>query len=325
MHTAPTNGEQAITILAPAQAARIERYREAERQLWLSTVGALPAERFVTLPRLGARVRLLEHGKGATLLFIHGGPSAASTWAPLLRQLAGFHCVLLERPGCGLSELPAHPPRHVREYMVQVVDESLAALGESPTAIVASSFGSYAALAFAAAHPSRVPPMVHLGAPALVPGGTLPLPMLLPCLPAIGPLVRRLMPVSVAAARQNFRWMGHPESTVQSGALATACTWYAALMRETSTRANDQTMFGRIRAGDRLRREELAHLAAPMSFFWGADDPFGGAAVARNLIATLPRATLELVAPAGHLPWLDEPEGAVAHVQAFLARSAQVS
>lgn len=321
MRTTPASGEQAAITLAPAQAARIGRYREAERQLWLSAAGALPTERFVTLPGLGARVRLLEHGEGATLLFIHGGPSAASTWAPLVRRLAGFRCVLLERPGCGLSELPARPPRHVREYMVQVVDETLAALGASPAAIVASSFGSYAALAFAAAHPGRVPPMAHLGAPALVPGGTLPLPMLLPCLPAVGPLVRRLMPVSVAAARQNFRWMGHPESTVQSAALAPACAWYSALMRETSTRANDQTMFGRIRAGDRLRREELARLAAPMSFFWGADDPFGGAAVARDLAATLPRATLELVAPTGHLPWLDEPERAAAHVRAFLAGS----
>ena len=47
------------------------------------------------------------------------------------------------------------------------------------------------------------------------------------------------------------------------------------------------------------------------------------AAIARDLTATLTRATLELVAPAGHLPWLDEPERAAAHVRAFLASSPQ--
>ncbi|HEX5691458.1 MAG TPA: alpha/beta hydrolase, partial [Roseiflexaceae bacterium] len=134
----------------------LERYREAERRLWMACVGSLPSEHTVALPRLGSRVRLLEYGHGPTLLFVHGGPNAASTWAPLVKRLPDFRCVLLERPGCGLSELPATPAKRVRQQMVDLLDDALAALDSQPAAIVASSFGSFATLAFAVAQPARV-------------------------------------------------------------------------------------------------------------------------------------------------------------------------
>jgi PAS domain S-box-containing protein len=61
----------------------LARYREAEQRLWAEN-GAVPTERFVRLPRNGLRVRVLEvgDGDGPPVLFVHGSPSAASTWAP---------------------------------------------------------------------------------------------------------------------------------------------------------------------------------------------------------------------------------------------------
>lgn len=324
MDTAPAYRRQADSPPASAQvdeSAPLARYRAAERELWLRSVGALPAERYVELPGLGARVRLLEHGHGPTLLFVHGGPSAASKWAPLVGGLAGFRCVLLDRPGCGLSGRAARPPRGVRPYMAQLLDETLAALGAPPAAIVASSFGSYAALAFAAAHPERAPLMVHLGCPALIPGGRVPLPLLLPCLPGLGPILRRLSPPTLELSRQAFRWMGHQQAMVSGAEQAPFFAWYTALTRDTPTRANDQKLFGRIRPADALSRADLARVSMPASFFWGADDPFGGAEVARALVAAMPNAALELLPASGHLPWLDAPERAAAHVRSFLAGS----
>lgn len=297
----------------------VARYRRAERELWLSAAGALPSERYVRLPRLGARVRLLEHGAGPTLLFVHGGPSAASKWAPLVGRLPGFRCVLLDRPGCGLSEPPPRPPRAVRPYVAQLLADTLDALGAPPAAIVASSFGSFAALAFAAAHPARALPTVHLGCPALIPGARVPLPLLLPCLPGLGPLLRRLTPASLEASRRAFRVMGHPEATVSGEAMTPFFAWYTALTRDTPTRAADQRLFGRVRPADALSRAELARLQAPASFFWGEHDPFGGPAVAAALAAAMPGAALELLPHGGHLPWLDAPERAAAHIRSFLA------
>ena len=297
----------------------IDRYRAAEHRLWMSSVGELPAEQFISMPKLNTRVRLLTHGQGPTLLFIHGGPNAASTWLPLIRLLPEFQCVLLERPGCGLSELPGTPASTVRQYAVQVVADTLAALNTEPTIVIASSFGSYCALAFAVAHPSRLSRMVHMGCPALVPGAHVPLPFLLPMIPILGSLVRKLEPPTLATSWRSFQRMGHPVSLAERQDIAELMEWYTSLTRDTATRTNDQALFGRIRSRDVLSPADLASLQVPMSFFWGEADTFGDAAVGRTLTESLPNAKLELVANSGHVPWLDAPQQAAEHVRTFLA------
>ena len=294
-----------------------EQYRQAEARLWITLLGALPEEHALELPNLHTRVRALVIGQGPTLLFVHGGPNAASKWAPLIRLLPDFRCVLLERPGCGLSPLARNPPRPVRRYAAQLIGDGLAALDEQPAAIVASSFGSYCALAWALAHPAQARRMVHLGCPALVPGQRIPLPMLLPIVPGLGALLRALEPATSAATWRSFRRMGHAAPISRRPDVAALLAWYTALMRHTPTQANDQRLFGRIRRGDALSASELARLQAPMSFFWGDADTFGGARVARALVEHIPNAALELVAGGGHLPWLDAPERAAAHIRAF--------
>ena len=297
----------------------VERYRLAEEQLLYSAVGTLPAERTVDLPRARARVRLLEYGRGPLLLFIHGGPNAASTWLPLVRRLPDFRCVLLERPGCGLSE-PARPlPRRVRPWVVDLVADTLAALDTRSQAIVASSFGSFCALAYAVAQPALVARMIHFGAPALVPGGSVPLPFLLRSVPVVGELLRRLDRPTLATVIRTFRRMGHPATLARDPEVDAVLRWYSMLMRHTRTHANDPALFGRIRFRDALQPAELARLTMPVSFFWGATDTFGDAAVARDLVAMLPNARLEVLPESGHLPWLDAPERAAAHVRSALA------
>ena len=56
------------------------------------------------LGRLGTAVRVQEVGVGPAVLFVHGGAASGANWAPLVAELDGYRCVLLDRPGCGLSE-----------------------------------------------------------------------------------------------------------------------------------------------------------------------------------------------------------------------------
>jgi pimeloyl-ACP methyl ester carboxylesterase len=296
----------------------INAYRTAERRFWMRTVGFLPTEEYIELPGLGSRVRVLSHGVGPTLLFLHGGPSAASTWAPLVKRLPHFRSVLIERPGTGLSELPTKRPNGVRPYAVQMVNEALDALDIEQAEIVASSFGSYAALAFALVHPERVSRMVHLGAPALVPGTRVPLPLLMQSLPVVSRLLRRMQPASSERSQRTLIQMGHDVTAVKGADFADYVRWYTALVIHTTTRANDQTLFSQIRPHDFLSPSELASLHIPMSFLWGARDTFGGAAAARSLSEMIPNASLELLDDSGHLPWLDAPERAAAHVISFM-------
>lgn len=286
----------------------------------ITVLGALPVEHWLELPSLHTRLRMLVVGQGPTLVFVHGGPNAASKWAPLVRQLPDFRCVLLERPGCGLSPLPPDPPRAVRQYGAQLMSDALAALGEEPSAIVASSFGSYCALAWALAHSARTTGMVHLGCPALVPGQRIPLPMLLPIIPGLGGLVRALEGTTPAAIWRSFQRMGHAAPTLRRPDVAALLVWYTMLMCHTPTQASDQRLFGRIRRPDALSASDLARLRVPMSFFWGAADTFGGTQVAHALVERLPNAALEVLVDGGHLPWLDAPERAAAHIRAFLAQ-----
>jgi pimeloyl-ACP methyl ester carboxylesterase len=294
-------------------------YRIAERRFWMRAVGVVPMEHDVDLPGLGTSVRVLTHGAGPTIVLVHGGSSAAASWAPLVKRLADFRCVMIEQPGAGLSEPAKKGARRVREYVVQMLRELLDAIGLDQSAIVASSFGSYIALVFAAAHPERVSRMVHLGAPALVPGVRTPLPLLAQSFPIVGPVLRRVQKPSLERSRRMLGQMGHEAASLSRPDIMDMLKWYTALSAHTPTRENDATLFGRVRRRDLLSMTDLSLIATPMSFFWGERDTFGAPDAARTLVDAIPNARLEMVPDAGHLPWLDASKRAAEHLTAFMA------
>ena len=78
------------------------RYREAEQWLWRH-VGAAPTERTVEM-RSGASVRVQELGDGPPFVLLHGGTMCGTSWCVLAAALEGVRCILVDRPGCGLSD-----------------------------------------------------------------------------------------------------------------------------------------------------------------------------------------------------------------------------
>ena len=62
----------------------------------------------------------------------------------------------------------------------------------------------------------------------------------------------------------------------------------------------------------------LGAVRSPTLFIWGGRDPFGGADIARALVARIPRARLELMPEAGHSPWLDDVDGCARKLTDFL-------
>ena len=57
-----------------------------------------------------------------------------------------------------------------------------------------------------------------------------------------------------------------------------------------------------------IPNDVLRSVRAPTLFLWGEDDPFGAAAVASRVVELMPHASLRMIAAAGHLPWLDDPD-----------------
>ncbi len=329
----------ATPSLVPAPASGLRpadeaRYRQAE-QGWWDTFGLRPVERWVELPGLGTVVRVLEVGEGGPpVLFLHGASSGATSWAPLAARLASRHrCLLVDRPGCGLS--PA-PPRALRfgsgsgrrradvfDGFAALADELAVAvldgLGVERAALVATSLGGHLGLRAAAAHPDRVERLVCLGWPVGAPGDPVPLTMRLASIGWLGRLGARV-PVSGRMVRRILKRLGIGVDALGPAGVA----WFRAIVNRTPTVANELAAVPPV-MGLRGQRPEalltdglLRRIQTPTLFVWGTDDPFGGTAAGEAFAPRVPGARLCLVG-AGHAPWIDAPQLVALTTAAFLA------
>jgi 2-hydroxy-6-oxonona-2,4-dienedioate hydrolase len=300
------------------------RYREAEQRLFAHE-GVTPAERRVHLERLDVDVRVQEVGDGEPTLFVHGGPNSGTTWLQLAARVSGLRCLLLDRPGTGLSGALPDPvrPHNLRAYAETLVVDVLDALEVERAHLVVSSFGGLIALYTAAAHPDRVDRMVQMACPAMAPGGATPPFLRLIMTPVVGRLIG-MLPPTPRAARAILRQIGHGASLDTGRIPDEFIDWYVALQRHTDTLANESAMIqsaGGPRGFDpalELPADVFARVTAPTYWLWGEDDEFGGRDVAERLAAAMPDAQLEMLPSAGHLPWLDDPDHAAQVVTAHL-------
>jgi pimeloyl-ACP methyl ester carboxylesterase len=147
-------------IATGAADARANGYREAERGLW-NYYGLTPSERFIEIGSPGPRLRVLEVGAGEPVLFVHGtiGPA----WPPLVRELSGFRCLMIERPGWGLSSPIDFSRYEYKRVVADLLRGALDALGLERTHVIGGSIGNVWALRLAQRHPSRVGRVVLLG------------------------------------------------------------------------------------------------------------------------------------------------------------------
>lgn len=298
------------------------KYRTIERELWES-VGKQPTEHFVRLPTLGTQVRIQEVGDGAPVLFIHGGPNSGSTWAPLIEHIEDMRCLVLDRPGTGLSEGVKWRRDMVIDFASSLVSDTLSAVGLDKAHVVASSFGGYCAFWSAVHTPDRILRMVQMGCPALLPGQQPPPFMKFIMIPGLRKVIAALPPTK-KAQESIMRQIGHGASIDAGRMPPVHDRWYAALQRFTDTMRNDfdliYSMKGRNGFDDAVSLDEmtLARVSTPTHFVWGADDAFGGAEVAEWITDTMPNATCEILSDAGHLPWLDDPALAAKETIRFL-------
>ncbi len=305
------------------------RFREAEQRLWES-VGVAPTERWLHLDRANCAARVQEVGSGPPVVFIHGASNGGTSWASLVARLDGFRCILLDRPGCGLSDPLPTPPDDIADieaHADNLIADLLDVLGLAEAHVVATSYGGFFALRGAAAHPDRIDRILEFSWTVGAPMARVPLVMRLGSVGGVGWLMARVPPTE-RAVRMLLRQIGLG-AALESGRFDQASLdWYVSLLRDTHTMRNEFEASPKLVSPIHGLNERvllpaglLADIRSPVYFLWGEDDPNGGADIAREFVGQLPNAELEMMAGAGHAPWIDDPDHAAAVTKDFLGRS----
>ncbi|MFB6171019.1 MAG: alpha/beta fold hydrolase [Haloarculaceae archaeon] len=267
------------------------------------------------------RVHCLVAGDGPPLLFLHGVGVGATSWLPLLADLAAdYTCYATDRPGRGLSDPLDHTAVDFRSFDAALLDAVLDRLGIDSCPVVGNSFGGYQALLFALDRPARVDALALLGAPAGL-SGDYPLRMRLGGLPLLGPkLVALAEPDDVDGARDLFGRV----AVVHEEALSTPLL--EAYLAELDRPDGAASLASAFRDTLRLRgarpgtvvREEVPDVAQPTLFVWGSEDQFFPPSVGRPVAAAMPDARFVELDGLGHAPWLEPDDRPAAETRAFL-------
>jgi pimeloyl-ACP methyl ester carboxylesterase len=309
------------TQTGAAAGARTERYRRAERAFW-DHHGLAPAERFVKVGSPPVRLRVQELGSGEPVLFVNGTGGPGAYFAPLLGALHDFRCLVLDRPGWGLSAPVDFSGREYRTVVAELLRDTLYALGIDRAHVVGGSIGSLWGLRLAQAHPSRVDRLVLLGGAPLT--AEIQVPRFIRLLRSpLGKVIIRVPEKPRMVAKQ-LAGLGHATGGQPGQVPPTFVDWRVAMSRETDWRRHERDMVrcvvgrGGFAPGFVLQDAEVAGIAQPTLMVYGTADPVGSVDIWRRFVGRIPRGELELVDGGGHMVWYDDPGRVGARMTRFL-------
>jgi pimeloyl-ACP methyl ester carboxylesterase len=300
---------------------------ERERLALFARYGFEGESRWVT-DREGRRTYMIGRGEGpCPTVLVHGGLSEASEWALLAGRIPG-HVIIPDRPGCGLSYPIDYRGVDYRKAAASWLLDLVDGIGAEQVDLVGNSMGGFFATAFALAHPDRVRHLVLPGAPAGL-DKHIPLFLRLWGNRISGPLMMKLgitRPPSAEALRKRVfatLLVAHPERVpldMLEVMIAAAEIPGVGHTAHTMLRAVTDLRGWRSRL---MMRDDMAHLPVPTLFVWGDADVFAPPSSGYDMAARMPNAHVEVIADAGHLPWLDRPDTVAAAIIGFTSKEAR--
>jgi len=255
-------------------------------------------------------------GQGIPLLLLHGGPGADhSDFLPALRPLARrCQLVLIDERGSGRSERLDDPKRYTLNQMVEDIERVRRHLKISRLVVLGHSFGGILAQAYATRHPKRILGLVLPGAGSSARDIDRDFRNIRKALPA------RLEARLAAHERAGiFRADGaYEQGYAAASAQALRPYMYAkapprryrqppelgmGVLREMWVRRSDFHIDGNLKGFDFTR--SLARVKAPSLVVIG-DRDLVSTATADASRASLPRATLVVMAECAHMMYIDQ-------------------
>lgn len=238
--------------------------------------------------------RVLTHGDGEPLIFMHGTGGHLEAFVRNLRALGESHRVILyDFPGHGWTttaardlELPDY-----QEHLLALMNE----LGIDSAHVNGESLGGWVAVKFAAAHPRRVRSLV-----LNTPGGTMATPE----------VMERIRSLSQAAAddpseeriRARLEWLMADPTAVTDELVAVRRGIYGRPGFAESMQHILCLQDPEIRRRNLITDDELAAIAAPALVIWTSDDPSGPAKAGLDMSGKIRGGRFHLIEGAGHWP-----------------------
>jgi proline iminopeptidase len=271
----------------------------------------------------GCQLWAEQHGHGPPLVLCHGGPGLWDMFDDLTATLADIASVRWDQRGCGRSE--RRGPFTVARYMDDL-DAVRGQLAGGRMALLGHSWGATLALRYALQHPDRVSHLIYVSGTGIDPHST--------WRPAFQQSFRQRLDADLPRWEQLHNRARTPaedeefailqwsadfadEGTAVAHAKNLATPWFeinwecnAALGVE-----NSQYLTGTDVAA------QCRTLDIPTLIIDGACDVRPRWAV-DSLHRALPHARRTILAGAGHLPWVEDPDGFRDAITSFLAQPA---
>lgn len=252
----------------------------------------------------GVSLAVETRGSGPAVLFIHGYPLDRTIWQHQVAHLEGFRRIAPDLRGMGRSDAP-----DLGYSMATYADDLaglLEVLDEESVVLCGLSMGGYVAFEFLRRHPDRVRGLILMDtkAEADTPEGRKARDAHLALVreQGTGALAEQMLPKLLAPAAP-------PAVVAQVDAMvrATPVAGVAGALGAMRDRADSGVLL-----------PELGRI--PVLVVSGAADALIPLAQAKALADAIPGAHLEVVAGAGHLPPLEQPEATTAALLRFLSR-----
>jgi pimeloyl-ACP methyl ester carboxylesterase len=253
----------------------------------------------------GGSLYVEDAGRGAALVFLHGGFGDRRMWDDQFQALAGsFRVIRYDHRGFGRSPAPSGEYSPVAD-LTRVLD----ALGVTRAHLVGNSMGGQLALDFALVEPDRADRIVVIASGA----GGFPFP---------AADVERVMAVFAVARERGTgaaaeTWLRHPMVAVASTSNRNGTAVRLRQMVEENQRIFLMEQWPEERTV-RPAYERLPDIKAAVLFVIGDRDAPAVQNAARATAERLPGARVEVVAGADHLPQMEEPEQVNRIIQEFV-------
>ena len=253
----------------------------------------------------GLPMHYLVHGRGPTVLLVHGLGGFAESWRHNIDALAGHATVYaVDLPGFGRSGKPR--ATYGLAFFAQALRAFVETMELGRVTLIGHSLGGAVAVAYAAMHAADLERLALLGAVVPGYGYRVPVAYRLIALPGLGELVAAWAGPALYRAAV-ARCFAEPVDAEVAFLVDSA---YATRTSPAGRAAYLGTVRG-VRADfvDRAAwyREALGRLEVPVLLIHGRQDPVVPAAHCARVIEACRRGTLRWLDRCGHFPHLEHP------------------